>query len=1033
MPQSSIRDTLSGLSLEQLKCPVVIEVFSGSARVTAALRAVGLKSSFGVDHDVSKAIAAVKQLDLTTNYGQQMLLTWLKSPMLVGLFIAPPCGTCSLARCIQLRDSRGKPLSGPRPLRSSVFPDGLQGLSANERRRVSQANKLYDFVQQLITEADALGLVVVVENPRNSLYWQTKFWQGLKVPMTYTLHQACAYGGSRPKFTTLAHNRAEFAVINKLCPGESPFHLHKPWGIVHTSAGTHFSTSEETAYPVGLAAAIARAFVQVLLNRGWVPPPESLTVNLEAMNLQEIRALVGSQPKASKIAPLVREHKCVFIVQGPLEALTTTPVFPMQRLKSDWPIPNGCHAAVAVIPSEAQLLRFTPLRSKGGILQSDLDKHGQAWGIPFSPQEFVSEAAKSGHPKSFGSIVPGILRDAIALNFDGNGAELVKMRAEYFKHWMKRATELQADELDVKAGMPIHLKDILAPKRLLVWKEMLESVNYPDIEVVTEMIECTQLTGIIPPTGIFDKAFKPAESTVNMLMESSTSKRLAAYYGTRTSGDPAVDEAVYSKTMEEVQAGWASGPIPLDDLPTQAVISRRFGLKQGEKVRLIDDLSGSGINQTVQASESPKPHTTDVVASALLEMLKFCSGASLLGRAFDMKSAYKQMGIHEDSLKVAFVSVFNPKLRRPEIFQLRAVPFGATRSVYAFLRVAHSIWFLGVKALGIMWTCFFDDYLTFSNEGLCNNTAHTVDLFFRLLGWKYAVDGDKAQSFSASFTALGIQIDLSGFSKGFINFSNTQKRVEELSAAMSLMLNKGTMTVLESQKLRGRMQFADSQLFGRAGKLCLKAISDHAFVHGAGKMSAECCNALRRFTAFLQESIPRKIQRATGSTWYIFTDACYEPTAPVWKGGLGGFLLDELGGQQQYFSHCLSDSELQRLGVPKKKTVIFEAELLAVLLAIKIWSSVLAAQQVVCYIDNNSARDVSISGVARNECATVLLENLISEEMNCSAYMWYARVPSPSNLSDGPSRGDLSIVEDTCAQADVSSVLTSILGKLPMS
>ena len=242
-----------------------------------------------------------------------------------------------------------------------------------------------------------------------------------------------------------------------------------------------------------------------------------------------------------------------------------------------------------------------------------------------------------------------------------------------------------------------------------------------------------------------------------------------------------------------------------------------------------------------------------------------------------------------------------------------------------------------------MWTCFFDDYLTFSNEGLCNNTAHTVDLFFRLLGWKYAVDGDKAQSFSASFTALGIQIDLSGFSKGFINFSNTQKRVEELSAAMSLMLNKGTMTVLESQKLRGRMQFADSQLFGRAGKLCLKAISDHAFVHGAGKMSAECCNALRRFTAFLQESIPRKIQRATGSTWYIFTDACYEPTAPVWKCGLGGFLLDELGGQKQYFSHCLSDSELQRLGVPKKKTVIFEAELLAVLLAIKIWSSVLAA------------------------------------------------------------------------------------------
>ena len=138
-------------------------------------------------------------------------------------------------------------------------------------------------------------------------------------------------------------------------------------------------------------------------------------------------------------------------------------------------------------------------------------------------------------------------------------------------------------------------------------------------------------------------------------MDSSSSKRLSAYYSTRTSGDGEVDRVVYSKTMDEVQSGWARGPIPLSALPAGAVISRRFGLKQGEKVRLIDDLTGSGINQTVQASESPKPHTTDVVASALLEMLKFNSGSQLLGRAFDMKSAYKQMGIHVDSLNCAYV------------------------------------------------------------------------------------------------------------------------------------------------------------------------------------------------------------------------------------------------------------------------------------------------------------------------------------------------------------------------------------------
>ena len=140
--------------------------------------------------------------------------------------------------------------------------------------------------------------------------------------------------------------------------------------------------------------------------------------------------------------------------------------------------------------------------------------------------------------------------------------------------------------------------------------------------------------------------------------------------------------------------------------------------------------------------------------------------------------------------------------------------------------------------------------------------------------------------------------------------------------------------------------------------------------------------------------------------------------------------MDEHGERQQYFSLCLAEDELKRLGVPKKMTVIFESELLAVLPAIKVWSSFLVAQQGVCYIDNNSARDVSISGVAKNDCAVVLLENLIAEEMSCSAYMWYARVPSPSNISDGPSRGDKSVVEGHCVEADISTALATIMERL---
>lgn len=75
--------------------PVVIEMLCETARVTACFKAIGLQDSFGVDRIKNKAISTMKIADLSTAKGQKLFLTWLDSPMFRGLFIAPPCGTCS--------------------------------------------------------------------------------------------------------------------------------------------------------------------------------------------------------------------------------------------------------------------------------------------------------------------------------------------------------------------------------------------------------------------------------------------------------------------------------------------------------------------------------------------------------------------------------------------------------------------------------------------------------------------------------------------------------------------------------------------------------------------------------------------------------------------------------------------------------------------------------------------------------------------------------------------------------------------------
>ena len=54
------------------------------------------------------------------------------------------------------------------------------------------------------------------------------------------------------------------------------------------------------------------------------------------------------------------------------------------------------------------------------------------------------------------------------------------------------------------------------------------------------------------------------------------------------------------------------------------------------------------------------------------------------------------------------------------------------------------------------------------------------------------------------------------------------------------------------------------------------------------------------------------------------------------------------------------------LGSDTKKTVIFEAELIASVAAIILWRDRIVNSSLVAFVDNNSVRDVCMSGKARN-------------------------------------------------------------------
>eukprot|EP00435_Cladocopium_sp_Y103_P047062 s1350_g13.t1 len=205
------------------------------------------------------------------------------------------------------------------------------------------------------------------------------------------------------------------------------------------------------------------------------------------------------------------------------------------------------------------------------------------------------------------------------------------------------------------------------------------------------------------------------------------------------------------------------------------------------------------------------------------------------------------------------------------------------------------------------------------------------------------------------------------------------------------------MTMLEAQKLRGRMQFMDGQLLGRLGRLCMKAVSDHAFSKGGSKLDTRTLDALKRFTIFLEHAGPRQLRLTSKAVWFVYKDAL------TWE-------------------------QINFLGALQKQTIIFEAELLALVLAFALWKEKLMAQWLVCFVDNYSARDVAISGSGRNDVARSLIDFLLKLEMATSSTPWYGRVPTPSNVADEPSPG---VVHDLLSvgvqQDDPAQVLDQVL------
>ena len=118
-----------------------------------------------------------------------------------------------------------------------------------------------------------------------------------------------------------------------------------------------------------------------------------------------------------------------------------------------------------------------------------------------------------------------------------------------------------------------------------------------------------------------------------------------------------------------------------------------------------------------------------------------------------------------------------------------------------------------------------------------------------------------------------VVIDTSQARHGKFLVDNSEKRKQELSQFITEVLESGHLSTHDALKLRGCMQFASGQLYGRAVRLCMALVSNHAYTPGGSRASSELSRSLSRCRDALNVEQPRVVNRSTGSTWLVFTDA----------------------------------------------------------------------------------------------------------------------------------------------------------------
>ena len=161
-------------------------------------------------------------------------------------------------------------------------------------------------------------------------------------------------------------------------------------------------------------------------------------------------------------------------------------------------------------------------------------------------------------------------------------------------------------------------------------------------------------------------------------------------------------------------------------------------------------------------------------------------------------------------------------------------------------------------------------------------------------------------------------------------FGNTPERTSELISSIQEALDSGRLTRRDGERLRGRLQFAAGQLFGRHLRVALGELNRHV-TSGASVIGDTLAACLLAIVDFLADGEPRRVDGNFLDFVHVYVDASFSPDG---YSGAGGLVLSSSGTLLDFFSEEIDAEFIASFKRSSQQTVIYELESLAVIVAL---------------------------------------------------------------------------------------------------